>query len=240
MARCLIGCGSNLGRRRDLLDRAMELLGCMPGVSLRAVSHYRETVPVGGPPGQPAFLNAACLIDTDLPPAGVLEILAAVERTLQRERTERWAARTIDLDLLLYDDVVLDTPDLTIPHPRMATRRFVLEPAAEIAGEIAFPPTGCTVRDLLDNISAPHPLVAVIGVPGSGASEIASAVADAVELAAPSDRRGLRQRRCRADLRGRLHRRLDEGDEPRPVRPGGEGPRGRDGRRQPVNSVATQ
>jgi 2-amino-4-hydroxy-6-hydroxymethyldihydropteridine diphosphokinase len=180
MARCLIGCGSNLGRRRDLLDRAMELLGCMPGVSVRAVSHYRETVPVGGPPGQPAFLNAACLIDTDLPPAGVLEILAAVERTLQRERTERWAARTIDLDLLLYDDVVLDTPDLTIPHPRMATRRFVLEPAAEIAGEIAFPPTGCTVRDLLDNISAPHPLVVVIGVPGSGASEIASAVADAV------------------------------------------------------------
>jgi 2-amino-4-hydroxy-6-hydroxymethyldihydropteridine diphosphokinase len=180
MARCLIGCGSNLGRRRDLLDRAVELLGCMPGISVRAVSRFRETAAVGGPPGQPAFLNGACLIETDLPPGGVLETLAAVERTLHRERTERWAARTIDLDLLLYDDVVLDTPDLTIPHPRMATRRFVLEPAAEIAGDLTVPPGGCTVRDLLDNISAPHPLVAVVGVPGSGASEIASVVADAV------------------------------------------------------------
>jgi hypothetical protein len=75
---------------------------------------------------------------------------------------------------------VIDTPELTIPHPRMATRRFVLEPAAEIAGDLAFPPAACTVRDLLDNISAPHPLVVVIGVPGSGASEVASMVADAV------------------------------------------------------------
>jgi 2-amino-4-hydroxy-6-hydroxymethyldihydropteridine diphosphokinase len=81
----------------------MELLGCMPGVSVRAVSHYRETVPVGGPPGQPAFLNAACLIDTDLPPAGVLEILAAVERTLQRERTEP-GIRQLGLKLLKLAD----------------------------------------------------------------------------------------------------------------------------------------
>lgn len=180
MARCLIGCGSNWGPRREQLDRAVELLRSMPGVTVHAVSHYRETTPVGGPPGQQLFLNAACLIDTDLPPRTVLEILAAVEKTLHRERTERWGARTIDLDLLLYDDVVIDTPDLTIPHPRMATRRFVLEPAAEIAGDLAFPPAACTIRDLLDNISAPHPLVVVVGVPGSGASEVASVVADAV------------------------------------------------------------
>ena len=83
----------------------------MPGVSVGAVSHYRETAPVGGPPGQQSFLNGACLIDTDLPPLEVLEILAAIEKTLHRERTERWAARTIDLDLLLYDDVMIDTPD---------------------------------------------------------------------------------------------------------------------------------
>jgi 2-amino-4-hydroxy-6-hydroxymethyldihydropteridine diphosphokinase len=152
----------------------------MPGVSVGAVSHYRETTPIGGPPGQQSFLNGACLIDTDLPPLEVLEILAAIEKTLHRERTERWAARTIDLDLLLYDDVIIDTPDLTIPHPRMATRRFVLEPAAEIAGDLIFPPAACTVRDLLSNISEPHPLIAVVGVPGSGASEVASVVADAV------------------------------------------------------------
>ena len=152
----------------------------MPGVAVTAVSHYRETAPIGGPAGQEPFLNGACLIDTDLPPSKVLEILSAIEKTLHRERAERWAARTIDLDLLLYDDVVIDTPDLTIPHPRMATRRFVLEPAAEIAGDLAFPPAACTVRDLLDNISGPHPLVAIIGVPGSGASEIAEVVADAL------------------------------------------------------------
>jgi len=180
MARCLIGCGSNRGRRREQIDRAVELLRFMPGVSVRAVSHYRETAPVGGPAGQQAFLNGACLIDTDLPPFKVLEILAAIEKTLHRERAERWAARTIDLDLLLYGDVVMDTPDLTIPHPRMATRRFVLEPAAEIAGDLVFPPAACSVRDLLDNISKPHPLIAVVGVPGSGATEVASVVADAV------------------------------------------------------------
>ena len=146
----------------------------MPGVTVQAVSHYRETPPVGGPPGQQSFLNGACLIDTDLPPRVVLEILAAVEKTLHRERAERWGPRTIDLDLLLYDDIVIDTPDLTIPHPRMATRRFVLEPAAEIAGDLTFPLAACSIRDLLANISAPHPLVVVVGVPGSGASEVAS------------------------------------------------------------------
>ena len=152
----------------------------MPGVAVRAVSRYRETAPIGGPGGQEPFLNGACLVETDLPPSKVLEILAAIEKTLHRERSERWAARTIDLDLLLYDDVVIDTPGLTIPHPRMVTRRFVLEPAAEIAGDLAFPPAACTVRDLLDNISGPHPLVAIIGVPGSGASEVAGVVADAL------------------------------------------------------------
>ena len=74
----------------------------MPGVTLQAVSRYRETTPVGGPPGQGSFLNGACLIETELPPRQVLDMLAAVENTLHRERTERWGQRTIDLDLLLY------------------------------------------------------------------------------------------------------------------------------------------
>jgi len=179
MARCLIGCGSNLGRRREQLDRAIELLRFMPGIDLRAVSRFRETVPVGGPPAQDAFMNGACLIETELPPRAVLDMLAAIENTLQRERRERWGPRTIDLDLLLYDDLELESPELTLPHPRMATRRFVLEPAAEIARDLVVPPTRCTVGDLLDAISSPHPFVSVVGVPGSGASEVASAVADA-------------------------------------------------------------
>ena len=180
MARCLIGCGSNLGKRREQLDRALELLRFMPGVQLLGVSRYRETSPVGGPAGQGPFLNGACLIETDLAPRDVLGMLLAVENTLHRERTNRWGERTIDLDLLLYDDLVVESADLTLPHPRMATHRFVLEPCVEIAPDLRYPPAACTVSDLLDNISAPHPLVAVVGVPGSGASEVASAVADAL------------------------------------------------------------
>jgi len=179
MARCLVGCGSNLGKRRDQLDHAIELLRFMPGITLDAVSRFRETRPVGGPPGQRTYLNGACAIQTDLAPHDVLGLLAAVENTLHRDRGERWGERTVDLDLLLYDDVVLDSHELTLPHPRMTTRRFVLEPCAEIAAEWWFPPAGCTIRDLLDNISVPHPFIAVVGVPGSGAVEIAAAVADA-------------------------------------------------------------
>ncbi|NDC64536.1 MAG: 2-amino-4-hydroxy-6-hydroxymethyldihydropteridine diphosphokinase, partial [Planctomycetia bacterium] len=100
MARCLVGCGSNLGSRREQLDRAVELLRFMPGVSVQAVSRYRETRPVGGPAGQEAYLNGACLIETDLAPHELLDALGAVEQTLLRHRSERWAARTIDLDLL--------------------------------------------------------------------------------------------------------------------------------------------
>ncbi|NCX97654.1 MAG: 2-amino-4-hydroxy-6-hydroxymethyldihydropteridine diphosphokinase [Planctomycetia bacterium] len=171
MARCLIGCGSNLGQRREQLDRALELLGFMPGVELVAVSRFRETRPVGGPADQAAYLNGACLIETDLPPRDLLGALFAVENTLHRRRDDRWGERTIDLDLLLYDDLVVESAELTLPHPRMATRRFVLEPCAEIAAELPYPLSACTIRDLLDNISAPHPLVAVVGVPGSGAAE---------------------------------------------------------------------
>jgi 2-amino-4-hydroxy-6-hydroxymethyldihydropteridine diphosphokinase len=179
MARCLIGCGSNLGQRREQLDRALELLRFMPGVELVAVSRFHETRPVGGPADQGAYLNGACLIQTDLPPRDILGMLFAVENTLERRRDHRWGERTIDLDLLLYDELVVESPELTLPHPRMATRRFVLEPCAEIAAELRHPLAACTIRDLLDNISVPHPLVAVVGAPGSGAPEVAAAIADA-------------------------------------------------------------
>ena len=180
MARCLVGCGSNLGSRREQLDRAVELLRFMPGVRLEAVSRYRETRPVGGPAGQAAYLNGACLIETELGPRELLDALFAVEQTLLRDRSQRWAARTIDLDLLLYADLVLDTAELTLPHPRMTTRRFVLEPCVEIAGTLVHPVAGCTLGDLLDNISTPHPLVAVVGTAGVGAEDVADAVAEAL------------------------------------------------------------
>jgi len=195
MARCLIGCGSNRGDRREQLDRAVELLRFMPGVSLVAVSRYRETRPIGGPAGQGPFLNGACLVETVLPPHDVLGILTAVENTLHRERVVRWGERSIDLDLLVYDDVVLDSGSLTIPHPRMATRRFVLEPCVEIAPDLAHPVLGCSLRDLLATITAPSPVVAVVGVPGSGAREIVTTLADtllapAVHAPVPPPRTG--------------------------------------------------
>ena len=178
MARCLIGCGSNVGRRRDFLDRAIELIRFMPGVSLLAVSRFRQTRPIGGPAGQEPFLNGACLIETDLSPHDVLAMLSAVENTLHRERVERWGPRTIDLDLLLYDDLILDTETLTLPHPRMPTRRFVLEPCVEIAPDLRHPLAGCTLAEMLESISAPQPRVAVVGLPGTGAQEVAAAIAE--------------------------------------------------------------
>ena len=178
MARCLIGCGSNLGRRREQLDRAIELMRFMPGVTLVGVSRYRETVAVGGPPGQDAFLNGACLIETDLPPQDVLSMLAAVENTLHRNREERWGPRTVDLDLLLYDDLILETECLTLPHPRMSTRRFVLEPCVEIAGDARHPLAACTLDEMLASISSPRPHVAVVGVPATSAAGIALAVSE--------------------------------------------------------------
>ena len=184
MACCLIGCGSNQGARREQLDRAIELLGVMPGIAMRAVSRHRETRPIGGPPDQAPFLNGACLIDTELGPHDLLGVLSAVENTLHRDRTDRWGPRTLDLDILLYDQLVLDNEvvdgsALTIPHPRMTTRRFVLEPAVEIAPGLLHPLSRCSLSDLLDNISQAHLNVAVVGVPGSGAAEVAGAVADA-------------------------------------------------------------
>ena len=179
MARCLVGCGSNLGARRDLLERAVELLRFMPGVNVLQTSHFRESKAVGGPVDQPAFLNGACLLETDLPPQDLLDTLQAVENTLERQRDIRWGPRTIDLDLLLYDTLELDDESLTVPHPRMSTRRFVLEPCVEIAPDFLHPCTGYSLRELLDNISLTRHRIAVCGIPGCGAAQVASTLADA-------------------------------------------------------------
>ena len=178
MARCLIACGSNEGQPRQHLADAGDLLRSMPGLTLLATSRIRETRPVGGPAGQAPFMNGAFLVETEFAADELLGVLTAIENTLHRERLERWGPRTIDLDLLLYGDLVIEQPGLTIPHPRMTTRRFVLEPCAEIAPDFVHPLAGCSVQDLLDNISVAHPHVAVVGVPGSGAAEVAAAVAD--------------------------------------------------------------
>jgi 2-amino-4-hydroxy-6-hydroxymethyldihydropteridine diphosphokinase len=146
-----VGLGSNLGDREATIRRALELLDSDPEIELVAVSRPRETDPVGYLE-QPRFLNLACSLETDLSPRELLDRLLAVERALGRRRDgPRFGPRTIDLDLLLYGDVSLHEPGLTVPHPRLAERRFALEPLAELDPDLALP-DGRPVADLLSEL----------------------------------------------------------------------------------------
>jgi 2-amino-4-hydroxy-6-hydroxymethyldihydropteridine diphosphokinase len=137
-----VGLGSNLGDRNGFLERAIELLRAEPGVEVAALSSIRETDPVGLL-DQPRFLNAVVRVETSLGPRALLDRLLAVERALGRTRAGlRFGPRTVDLDLLLYDSVVLDEPGLEIPHPRLHERRFVLEPLAELDPDLVVPGHG--------------------------------------------------------------------------------------------------
>ena len=151
-----VALGSNLNDRQANLDRALEMLRATPGVVVSKVSSYRETEPVGGPPGQRKYLNAAVEIQTHLMPKALLAALLEIEAKLGRVRGERFGPRTIDLDLLLYGEVVSHDAELTLPHPRMHERAFVMEPLAEIAPLAVHPLRGSTVRDLLRLLQEPR------------------------------------------------------------------------------------
>jgi 2-amino-4-hydroxy-6-hydroxymethyldihydropteridine diphosphokinase len=150
-----IGLGSNLGDRRANLLGAVTRLRDDPGTVAICLSSVRETEAVGGPPGQDPYLNAAASLTTTHDPESLLRLLQRIEAELGRKRTDRWGPRTIDLDLLLYDDRVIDTPELTVPHPRMHERRFVLEPLAEIAADELHPVLRLTIRELLQVLIDP-------------------------------------------------------------------------------------
>lgn len=148
MPRAYVGLGANLGERRETLERAVELLREANGVEVAAVSSFRETEPVGVV-DQPRFLNAVVAVETELAPRELLEVLLSIERSLGRVRDgTRWGPRTIDLDLLLVGDAVVDEPGLRVPHPRLQERKFVLEPLAELDPELVVPGAGA-VSDLL-------------------------------------------------------------------------------------------
>jgi 2-amino-4-hydroxy-6-hydroxymethyldihydropteridine diphosphokinase len=136
-----VGLGANLGAREETLRRALELLAAADGVSLLAVSQLRETEPVGVV-DQPPFLNGAVALETTHTPRELLDLLLTIEASLGRVREERWGPRTVDLDLLVYGDEVVDAPGLRVPHPHLHERRFALEPLAELAPELDVPGRG--------------------------------------------------------------------------------------------------
>jgi 2-amino-4-hydroxy-6-hydroxymethyldihydropteridine diphosphokinase len=153
--RAYVGLGANLGDREVTIRRAVALVDELAGVEVVGVSSLRETEP-WGPVEQPRYLNGAVAVETDVPPRGLLDALLEVERRLGRARDdeERWGPRTIDLDLLLYGDLVLDEPGLDVPHPRLHERRFALEPLAELAPDALVPGRG-TVAELLRALGTP-------------------------------------------------------------------------------------
>jgi 2-amino-4-hydroxy-6-hydroxymethyldihydropteridine diphosphokinase len=136
MTRAYVGVGANLGDREATIRAAIDAL---PGIV--GVSELRETDPVGIV-DQPAFLNGALALETELGPRELLNALLAVERDLGRERREPWGPRTIDLDLLLYGDAVVDEPGLQVPHPRLHERAFALEPLLDLDPALELPGKG--------------------------------------------------------------------------------------------------
>ena len=132
MTRAFLGLGSNLGDRVDQLREAVQTMGS----SVKAVSQVYETDPVGGPE-QARFLNIVVELDTDLGPHELLGLCRRLESAAGRVRAERWGPRTLDVDVLWVDGVEIDEPELTVPHPRMWDRRFVLAPLSELAPDLA-------------------------------------------------------------------------------------------------------
>jgi 2-amino-4-hydroxy-6-hydroxymethyldihydropteridine diphosphokinase len=153
VTRAAFGLGSNLGDRRAHLERA--IAGLRGRMEVVAVSAFRETLPVGGPPQGP-YLNAVAVVETGLGPRELLEAARALEAAAGRVRGERFGPRTLDVDLLLYGDRSIELDDLVVPHPRLKERRFVLEPLAEVAPGWTVPGAGATVEELLADLPV-HP-----------------------------------------------------------------------------------
>lgn len=147
---CAIALGSNLGNSRATLENALKTLNQTPDITVIAHSSWYKTVPIG--PAQPDYLNGCAILAVQLTSQELLKTLLSIEDQFGRIRQERWGPRTLDLDLLLFGDLILDTPELQIPHPRITERAFVLVPLAEIAPDWIEPVSGQAITQLLEKV----------------------------------------------------------------------------------------
>jgi 2-amino-4-hydroxy-6-hydroxymethyldihydropteridine diphosphokinase len=150
MAKCAIALGSNLGNSPTILESSLKTLSQTANITIESHSSWYRTAPVGPP--QPDYLNGCAVLKVQLTPEVLLSTLLEVEQQFGRVRRERWGPRTLDLDLLLYDDLILDTPALKIPHPRMRERAFVLVPLAEIAPDWIDPVSKKAIAQLVQAV----------------------------------------------------------------------------------------
>lgn len=149
-ANVALALGSNLGDSATILENALEKLAQIPEIKLVARSRWYQTAPVGPP--QPDYINGCALLQVQVTPRQLLTILLDIEQESGRVRQQRWQARTLDLDIILFNDLILDSPELQIPHPRMRERAFVLIPLAEIAPQWIDPVTHSAIAQLATKI----------------------------------------------------------------------------------------
>jgi len=153
-SRAFLGFGGNLGQPLERFRTARRQLAEHPRIEVRAASPLYRTPPIGGPVGQPDYLNGVLEIATDFSPAELFRLCRTLENSAGRTREMQWGPRTLDIDLLLIDDLVLDTPLLRLPHPRLHQRHFVLLPLVDLAPQLPHPQLHKTARELLNLLPA--------------------------------------------------------------------------------------